>query len=96
MKLKFEILIEKDGDGFHAYCPALKGMHVFGATLDEAVANSQKAIEGYLESLQKHNDPIPVGCVVVENAQRSRLPHFFTRLFSSQSEPVRRELLIPA
>jgi predicted RNase H-like HicB family nuclease len=61
-KLEFtvDIIVEPDGGVFHAYCPALKGLHVDGATEDEAVRNAVEAAEAYLASLIKHKEPIPI------------------------------------
>lgn len=56
-----DIIIEPDGDGFHAYCPVLKGLHTSGGTRDEALHNAKDAAEAYLLSLIKHRDPIPIG-----------------------------------
>jgi predicted RNase H-like HicB family nuclease len=39
--------------------PALKGVHTFGATLVEAIANTQDAISLYLETLKDFGEPIP-------------------------------------
>ncbi len=56
----YRVLIEQDEDGvFVAECPSLPGCISQGATRDEAVANIKDAIAGYLESLRKHNEPIP-------------------------------------
>jgi antitoxin HicB len=53
-------LIEQDEDGvFVAECPSLPGCISQGKTRKEALANIQDAIKGYLESLRKHNEPIP-------------------------------------
>jgi antitoxin HicB len=58
--MKFRILIEQDEDGvFVANCPALPGCISQGKTRAEVQANIKEAIQGYLESLKKHNDPIP-------------------------------------
>jgi len=58
--MKFKIIIEQDEDGFFtAECPNLPGCISQGNTLNEAKANIKEAIEGYLESLKKHNEPIP-------------------------------------
>lgn len=58
--MKFRILIEIDEDGiFVAECPTLPGCVAQGKTRDEAMENIQDAIKGYLESLKKHNEPIP-------------------------------------
>ena len=55
------VVVEKDGDGFHAYAPALKGLHVDGATEQEAFQSAQEAVDVYLKSLRKHNEPLPEG-----------------------------------
>ena len=58
--MRYRILIEQDEDGcFVAECPALPGCISQGKTRKEAVANIQDAIEGYIESLKKHKEPIP-------------------------------------
>ena len=58
--MKVRILIEQDEDGiFVAECPSLPGCVSQGMTRREAVENIQDAIRGYLESLRKHNEPIP-------------------------------------
>ena len=58
--MKFRILIEKDEDGiFTAECPTLPGCVSQGQTRSEVLANIQDAIKGYLESLKKHDEPIP-------------------------------------
>ncbi len=56
----YRVLVEEDEDGvFVADCPTLPGCVSQGATRDEAVTNLKDAIAGYLESLRKHNEPIP-------------------------------------
>ncbi len=58
--MKYRILIEQDEDGvFVAECPALPGCISQGNTRLESLANIKEAIEGYLYSLKKHNEPIP-------------------------------------
>lgn len=57
----FETQPDSAGGGYHASCPALPGCHSEGDTLDEAVANIGEAIAVYLESLQAHGEPLPVG-----------------------------------
>ena len=58
--MKFRVIIEPDEDGvFIASCPSLPGCHSQGATRAEAMANIQEAIEGYVEGLRAHGDPIP-------------------------------------
>ena len=58
--MKVRILIEQDEDGvFVAECPTLPGCISQGNSREEALANIQDAIKGYLESLRKHDEPIP-------------------------------------
>lgn len=57
---QFRVLIEQDEDGvFVAECPNLPGCVSQGSTRDEAVENIKDAIAEYLESLRRHNKPIP-------------------------------------
>jgi len=59
-KMKFKVIVEQDEDGiFVAQCPALPGCISEGTKRKEAVANIKDAIEGYLASLKKHDEPIP-------------------------------------
>ena len=60
-KIPIQIIIERDGDGFHAYCPALKGLHTEGNTRLEALYNAHLAAKLYIESCIKHGDSIPTG-----------------------------------
>ena len=59
-RMKFRVIIEADEDGVYvAECPTLPGCVSQGATRDEAIANIRDAIAGYLQSLEKHGDPVP-------------------------------------
>jgi predicted RNase H-like HicB family nuclease len=59
--MRFAIILEKDQDGFIvASCPALQGCHSQGKTKAEALANIQEAIRGYIASMRKHGEKIPV------------------------------------
>jgi predicted RNase H-like HicB family nuclease len=58
--MKLRVVIEQDEDGrFIATCPTLPGCISEGDTRQEAKANIADAIQGYLESLRKHDEPIP-------------------------------------
>jgi antitoxin HicB len=58
--MKMRVLIEQDEDGrFVATCPTLPGCVSQGKTRREALTNVQDAIAGYLESLRKHDEPVP-------------------------------------
>ena len=58
--MRYLAYLQQDEDGvFVAACPSLPGCVSQGATRSEAQANIREAIELYLQSLQKHGEPIP-------------------------------------
>jgi antitoxin HicB len=58
--MNYRVIIEQDEDGiFFAECPTLPGCISQGNTRNEALDNIKDAIHGYIESLQKHGEPIP-------------------------------------
>jgi predicted RNase H-like HicB family nuclease len=58
--MKFLITLEEDEDGFIvAECPSLPGCVTQGKTREEALANIEEAIRGYIASLRKHGEPVP-------------------------------------
>ena len=60
--MRYRLYLEQDEDGvFVATCPALPGCVSRGRTRMEATDNIREAIEGYLESLRRHGDPVPPG-----------------------------------
>ncbi len=59
--MKFAITLEQDEDGFIiASCPALPGCHSQGKTRQEAIANIEEAIRGYIASKHKHGESLPI------------------------------------
>ncbi len=67
--MKYRITVEQDENGIYvAECPALPGCVSEGKTKEEAVENIKDAIQGYVESLKKHNESVPpsTGEVVIE------------------------------
>lgn len=56
---EFAVIVERDGDRFHSYCPVLKGCHTWGHTREEAIQYIEEAIELYIADLIKAGDPIP-------------------------------------
>lgn len=59
--MQYRVLIEQDEDGmFIAEVPSLPGCISQGVTRDEAVTNIREAIQAYIESLRKHNEPVPL------------------------------------
>jgi predicted RNase H-like HicB family nuclease len=51
MKTTTSIIIEKDQNGYYAYCPALPGCQSGGSTFDETLANIKEAVGLYCETL---------------------------------------------
>ena len=47
--------------GYVVSCPALPGCVTQGETVEEALEMVRDAIEGYIESLRKHGEPVPPG-----------------------------------
>ncbi len=48
--MKFRVTVEPDEGGvFVAECPALPGCHSQGANVEEALANIEDAIRGYID-----------------------------------------------
>ena len=59
--MRYRVTIEPDEDGvFVAECPSLPGCISQGQTREAAVANIRDAIQGYIASLEKHNEPVPL------------------------------------
>ncbi len=58
--MKYRVTVHQDEDGiFVAEVPSLPGCISQGATREDALKNVQEAVQAYLESLKKHNEPVP-------------------------------------
>ena len=58
---RFAVSLELDEDGYIvASCPQLPGCHSQGRSKQEAVGNIQEAIRGYIASMIRHGEDIPV------------------------------------
>jgi predicted RNase H-like HicB family nuclease len=65
--MQYTAIFEAQPDGgYHASCPALPGCHSEADNLDQAIANIREAIAVYLESLQAHNEPLPVEDILIK------------------------------
>ncbi len=53
MLYKINIILEKDKDGYYAYCPGLPGCQSEGDSLEEVQTNIKEAVELYLETLSE-------------------------------------------
>lgn len=77
--LTYRTIIKKDGKYYHGFVPSLPGCHTQGDTIEETKKNLKEAIEGYIESLIKHNEPIPVdeGFESTETIELTNLPRSY-------------------
>jgi predicted RNase H-like HicB family nuclease len=65
--MRYRILLDKDENGISvAECPALPGCISQGKTRQEALDNIRDAIKGYLESLKKHNEFVPLVGLLIQ------------------------------
>jgi len=57
----FKVIVEPDGERWHAYCPILEpyGAVTWGYTQEEALKNIRKVVEMVVEELKEDNLPIP-------------------------------------
>jgi predicted RNase H-like HicB family nuclease len=54
------VILHRGEDGFWvAECPSLPGCISQGASKQEAIANIKEAIEGWIETMTAHQQPIP-------------------------------------
>jgi len=51
MSYKVGVVIEKDENGYYAFCPELEGCQSQGDTFEEVSHNIKEAIELYLETI---------------------------------------------
>ncbi|HZR99886.1 MAG TPA: type II toxin-antitoxin system HicB family antitoxin [Chloroflexota bacterium] len=65
---RFKVLLEWDpeSEAWVTYVPALDHLSTFGATRDEALANTQEAILGWIEAAEKEGLPVPRGSPKLE------------------------------
>ena len=57
----FKVVVEPDGERWHAYCPALvrQGGATWGYTEKEALRNIDEVVKMVVESLIDHGEPVP-------------------------------------
>jgi predicted RNase H-like HicB family nuclease len=56
---RFSVIIEKDQDGYYAFCPELQGCYTQGETYEEALENIKDAIRLHVESRIEAGEEIP-------------------------------------
>jgi predicted RNase H-like HicB family nuclease len=58
-KYKLSVVVEKDKDGYFAYCPELQGCYTQGETYEEALENIKDAIRLHIEDRLESGEKIP-------------------------------------
>lgn len=56
---RFSVVIEKDSDGYFAFCPELQGCYTQGKTYEEALENIKDAIRLNIEDRLESGEEIP-------------------------------------
>lgn len=58
-KYTLPVVIEKDSDGYYAFCPALQGCYTQGDSYEEVIANIEEAIKLHIEDRRTNGEPVP-------------------------------------
>ena len=60
MIMEYRVVLIESEEGFSVSCPALRGCHSQGSTLDEALENIKSAIREWLDAESEDNSKVPV------------------------------------
>jgi predicted RNase H-like HicB family nuclease len=58
-KYRFSVVLEKDQDGYFAFCPELQGCYTQGETYEEALENMKDAVRLHIEERLAVGEDIP-------------------------------------
>ena len=56
---RLSVVIEKDSDGYSAYCPELQGCYTQGDTYEEVLENVKDAIKLHIQDRIANGEDIP-------------------------------------
>lgn len=56
---RFSVVIEKDKDGYYAFCPELQGCYTQGDSYEEAMDNIKDAVRLHIEDRIEVGEEIP-------------------------------------
>ncbi|MBA3045088.1 MAG: type II toxin-antitoxin system HicB family antitoxin [Candidatus Thermoplasmatota archaeon] len=56
---RFSVIIEKDADGYFAFCPELQGCYTQGDNYEEAMENIRDAIRLCIEDMIESGEAVP-------------------------------------
>jgi predicted RNase H-like HicB family nuclease len=60
MMMEYRVVLVESEEGFSVSCPALRGCHSQGATLDEALENIKSAIREWSEAESEEKSKLPI------------------------------------
>ena len=63
-KFTLPVVIEKDSNGYFAYCPSLQGCYSQGETYEEALANIEDAMRLHIEDRLAKGESIPTSDMI--------------------------------
>ncbi len=58
-KYRFAVVVERDNDGYFAFCPELQGCYTQGETYEEVLGNIKDAIRLHVEDRLEAREEIP-------------------------------------
>ena len=61
---RFAIVVEKDKQGYFAYCPELQGCYTQGETFEEVILNIKDAIRLHVEDRLANNEPVTTSDII--------------------------------
>lgn len=70
LKFTVPIIVKPDTVGFHAYSPALKGLHMDGDTEEEALNNARICARDFLEIMIQDGIPIPLSIISTDEVKK--------------------------
>jgi len=63
-KYSLACVIEKDDDGYIAYCPQLQGCYVQGDSYEEAMKNLRDAMKLHIKDRLGQNEAVPLSDLI--------------------------------
>lgn len=63
-RLLVTLVIEKDKDGYFAFCPVLQGCYTQGDSYEEVLRNIEDAIRLHIEDRLESGEPVPTAEMV--------------------------------
>lgn len=63
-QIKLPIIVEKDDDGYYAFCPDIQGCYTQGYTYEEVIENIKDVIKLHLDEMKESGEKLPQNKVV--------------------------------